>query len=102
MKVGPVGAHRSTGDGGPEAISERVLDAGPDTDIGLDAGDDDPLRPLLLGEQRQVGGEEGREAALVHHDLTRPLLDSGARLLSAVTELAVSGRLGPLVIEQTL
>src|SRR5438094_3882096 len=102
MKVGPVGAHRSTGDGGPEAISERVLDAGPDTDVGLDAGDDDPLRPLLLEEQRQVRGEEGGEAALVNHDLTRPLLESGIRLLIAVTEIAVFGGLGPLVIEQTL
>src|SRR6184192_3937364 len=102
MKVGPVGAHRSAGDGGPEAISERVLDAGPDTDVGLDAGDDDPLRPLLLEEQRQVGGEERREAALVNYDLTRPLLESGVRLLIAVTEIAVFGELGPLVIEQAL
>src|SRR5438876_1140550 len=48
VEVGTVRAHRPSGDGRPEAIGERVLDARPDADVGLDAGDDHPFNALLL------------------------------------------------------
>src|SRR3989442_8351645 len=98
VEVGTVRAHRPSGDRRPEAVSERVLDAGPDADVGLDAGDDHPFNTLLLEQEGQVGGEEGGEAALVNHDLTRLLFESRVRLLVAIAEIAVFRQLWPLVV----
>src|SRR5690349_21619481 len=47
VQVGTVRAHRTPRDGRPEAVGESVLDARPDTDVGLDAGDDHPFNALL-------------------------------------------------------
>src|SRR3989454_11988613 len=98
VEVVTVRAHRTAGDGRPEAVGERVLDARPDADVGLDAGDDHPFNTLLLQQEGQVGGEEGGEATLVNHDLTRLLFESRVRLLIAVAEIAVFRQLWPLVV----
>src|SRR5712691_6467007 len=101
VQVGTVRAHRTPRDGRPEAVGESVLDARPDTDVGLDAGDDHPFNTLLLQQEGQVGREKGGKATLVNHNLTWLLLESRVRLLVAVTEVAVFRELRPLVVVKT-
>ena len=82
----PVGVGRLFRHNHQEAVGEGVLDGGADTDIGLDARDNDPLDPLFAQEEREVGGEEGAIAALVADDLAWP------RWLEASEKGRVRGR----------
>ena len=65
----PVGVGRLEGNDDVEAVGERVLRGRPDADVGLHAGDDHPLDPLLAQEQREIRGEEGAVAPLADDDL---------------------------------
>ena len=47
-----------------KAVGEGVLRGRADADVGLDAGDDDPLDLLFAQEKREIGGEEGAVSPL--------------------------------------